>query len=176
MIKKLITNYHASSIYDIEPQHLKDLGYKTIFADLDNTLAQYNVLIPEQRTFQLIDKFHDLGLEVILLSNNTIKRVMPYAEKLHTKYIYSTHKPCSRKFRHYVKDHSIDLKTSVLIGDQLMTDRPLAKMTKMDFILTEPLVKIDQWTTKINRLIDRSLRNKYLKQGRLGPDISIIKE
>ncbi|MDD4532767.1 MAG: hypothetical protein PHW22_04990 [Bacilli bacterium] len=172
MIKKLVTTYHASSIYDIDPQQLRKLGYKTVFADLDNTLAQYNVLIPEKRTFQLIDCFHDAGLEVILISNNTARRVKPYAEKLHTKYIYSAHKPWARRFIRYVKNHSIDVRTSVLIGDQLLTDRPLAKRAKIDFILTEPLVKIDQWTTRFNRMIDRPLRAKYLKQGRLGPTIS----
>lgn len=176
MIKKLVTTYHASSIYEIDPEDLKNLGYKTIFVDLDNTLAQYNVLIPEKRTYQLVDRLHDIGLEVILISNNKAKRVKPYAERLHTKYVYSTRKPFARRFKKYVKEHSIDLKTSVLIGDQLMTDRPLAKKVKMDFILTEPLVKLDQWTTKFNRLIDRPLRKKYLKQGRLGPIISKVKE
>ncbi|MFA6796258.1 MAG: HAD hydrolase-like protein [Bacilli bacterium] len=176
MIKKLITTYHASSIYDIDPQQLKDLGYKTIFVDLDNTLAQFNVLIPEKRTFQLIDSYHEIGLEVILISNNKAKRVMPYAEKLHTKYVYSTHKPCARRFKRYVREHSIDLKTSILIGDQLLTDRALAKKAKLDFILTEPLVKLDQWTTKFNRLIDKPLRRKYLKQGRLGPFLTKAKE
>jgi len=172
MVKKLVTNFHASSIYAIDPQTVKNLGYETVFADVDNTLAKYNLLQPEKRTFELVDAYHSLGLEVILISNNTYKRVRPYAEKLHTKYIFSAHKPLSRKFKQYILAHSIDPKTTVLIGDQLLTDRYMATGAKVDFILTEPLVKVDQWTTKFNRLIDRPLRRKYLKQGRLGPDIS----
>ena len=54
-----------------------------------------------------------------------------------------------------------------LIGDQLITDVSCGKKSGILTILTEPIVKEDQWTTRFNRLIDRPMRKRLKKQGKL---------
>jgi predicted HAD superfamily phosphohydrolase YqeG len=54
-------------------------------------------------------------------------------------------------------------KDTILIGDQLLTDVFVANRLGIRVILTEKLVKEDQWTTRFNRMIDKPLR-RYLKK------------
>ena len=42
-----------------------------------------------------------------------------------------------------------------------------AKNVGIKVILTEPITKKDQWTTKFNRLIDKPIRNYLRKHGYL---------
>ena len=57
----------------------------------------------------------------------------------------------------------------MLVGDQLITDVLAARGAHIRVLLTEKVVKEDQWTTHINRLLDRPIRKHLNKKGKL-PD------
>ena len=57
----------------------------------------------------------------------------------------------------------------MFVGDQLVTDVLAAKGAGLRIILTEKIVKEDQFTTHFNRLIDRPIRSYLRKKGKL-PD------
>ena len=118
--------------------------------------------------YELVKEFKDKGIEIIVLSNNTEKRVAPFVSKLGTSFLFSVRKPFKRKLKKYLINNCITLEESILIGDQLLTDVLLAKNIKMKVCLTEPISKKDQFTTKFNRLIDRPLRKRYRKNNLLG--------
>ena len=168
MIKKQVTPFHATSVYDIDVNKLVELDVKYAFVDLDNTLAQFDLITPEKRTYELVKEFKDKGIEIIVLSNNTEKRVAPFVSKLGTSFLFSVRKPFKRKLKKYLINNCITLEESILIGDQLLTDVLLAKNIKMKVCLTEPISKKDQFTTKFNRLIDKPLRKRYRKNNLLG--------
>lgn len=172
MIKKLICAYHIASIYDLKPESIASVGFTSLFADIDNTLVPYDSLVPEQRTYQFIDKCHQAGIEVYLISNNTSSRVEPFADRLHAAFICSMHKPCTHFLKKYIKAHSIPLQESIIVGDQLFTDMHMATRIGMKAILCDPLSAHDHWVTRLIRPIDRLLRAHYLKQGRLGKQLS----
>lgn len=173
MIKKIIADFHATSVYSLDIEELKLLNIKLAFIDLDNTLAQYDLLSPEKRTYELIKKYKDNGIEVVILSNNREKRVSHFVSKLKVKYISSCHKPFKSKIKKYIISNCIETSNAIIIGDQLLTDVMLAHALNMKCVLTEPISKIDQFTTRFNRLIDRPLRKKYLKENRLGININV---
>ena len=83
MVKTLVTDYYADSIYKVDISKLVEANITLAFIDLDNTLAQYDLLTPEKRTFELIKDFQNHGIEVIIISNNKNKRVMNFVSKLH---------------------------------------------------------------------------------------------
>ena len=55
----------------------------------------------------------------------------------------------------------------MLVGDQMMTDVLAGKHAGIRVVLTEKIVKEDQFTTHFNRLIDRPIRRHHRKKGNL---------
>jgi len=168
MVRSLIADYRAASVYSVSPSKLSELGFTTIFLDLDNTLAPYDVPKPEKRTYDYIEGLKKEGLEVILVSNNRAKRVKVFASYLDVSYIASAHKPFAYKIVRYMKDRGIQKKKTLLAGDQVINDMRMARKAGIKGLLTEPISAHDHITAKAIRPLDRALRKKYRKQGRLG--------
>ena len=173
MVKTLVSDYHCDSIYKLDIDNLVEANIKLAFIDLDNTLAQYDLLTPEKRTYELLDKFRDKGIEVIVISNNRLKRVQGYVSKLNVQFLSSVGKPHKRKLNKFIISNCIDKTNAIIIGDQLLTDGLLSKHLDMKFILVDPVSKKDNFVTRINRIIERPLRKKYKKENRLGINLTL---
>jgi len=163
MNRRFIPYCVAKSVYDIDPGFFKKNGVATVFIDLDNTLDPYNQPLPSQRAKDLKLVYEALGIELILVSNNTSKRVAKYAGALATRYIGSLGKPFSFKLRKYIAKFDIDTSKTMMIGDQIMTDVGCGNGAGVRTILTERLVDDDQWTTRFNRFFDRHRLRKMQK-------------
>ena len=72
-----------------------------------------------------------------------------------------------KTIKKFIKDNNIDINKTMLVGDQLITDVLMANNAKLRVLLTEKLVKEDQWTTHINRIFDRPIRRYLAKKGKL---------
>ena len=169
MCKKFIPFAHAQSIYEIPVDFYQKQGVRILLIDLDNTLDSYRLMIPTERAIDLITSLKETGLKVVIVSNNRGKRVKSYAGALDCTCINSAHKPFSRKIRNFLKENNYQPEETMLVGDQLMTDVLAAKGARIRVVLTEKIVKEDQWTTHINRLLDRPIRKHLNKHGKL-PD------
>ena len=140
-----------------------------LLIDLDNTLDSYRLYEPTDRAVQLIESIKKTGVVPVVVSNNRGKRVGTYADALGVEYIYSAHKPFSRRIKKFLREKGVPVENSMLVGDQMMTDVLAAKGAHLRIVLTEKIVKEDQWTTHINRLFDRPIRKHLNKKGKL-PD------
>ena len=169
MFKKFIPYAHAQSIYEIPVDFYQKQGVNVLLIDLDNTLDSYRLLIPTERAVSLIASLKEIGLKVIIVSNNRGKRVRSYANALNCVCINSARKPFSGKIRKFLKENDYKPEETMLVGDQLMTDVLAAKGAHIRVILTEKVVKEDQFTTHFNRLLDRPIRKHLRKHGKL-PD------
>ena len=167
MFKKFIPFAHSQSIYEIEPDFYLRNGVKTLFMDLDNTLDSYKAKEPKPNTIELIQKLRDSGINPIIISNNKAKRVCGYANKLGVDFLPSARKPFSKKIKAEIAKRNLKVDEVMLVGDQLMTDVLAAKGAGIRVVLTEKLVKEDQWTTHINRLMDRPIRRYHRKRNNL---------
>lgn len=160
---------HAKSIYDIEIPFYSQMGIKYLLIDLDNTLDSYRIYYPTLPAINLIKNLRENGIIPIIVSNNKGKRVQTYAHFLQVECISSAMKPFAKKIKSFLKASNIKHDTVMLIGDQLMTDVGAANAADIKVILTDKIVNEDQWTTRLNRLIDITLRKKLKKKGKL-PD------
>ena len=167
MCKKVFA--HANNIYEIDVSFFVKAGVKTLILDLDNTLDSYRLYHPSPRAYELMDKLHAAGINTVIISNNRGKRVSSYANDLKIPYIWSARKPFPGKIKKFIKDNNLNKEEVMLVGDQLMTDVTAANKAKIRVVLTEKLVKEDQWTTHINRIFDRPIRFIMRKRGKL-PD------
>ncbi|HMM00625.1 MAG TPA: YqeG family HAD IIIA-type phosphatase [Bacilli bacterium] len=169
MLKTFRPTYHALSVYDIDIDFYKKHGFENVIVDLDNTLDSYKLFEPSVRAKELIERLLAAGLSVFIISNNHSGRVNQYADALHLPYLANAHKPFKKRILQYIRAMKIDVSKTILIGDQLLTDVVVANKIGLPVVLTEKLVREDQWTTRFNRLFDRPIR-KYLRQKNLLPD------
>ena len=167
MFKRFIPFAHSQSIYEIEPEFYIRNHVKVLFMDLDNTLDSYKAREPQQRTIDYVNTLKEKGITPVIISNNKAKRVSGYANLLGIEFLSSAMKPFPKRLRNEIARRGLTPEDVMLVGDQMMTDVLAAKGAKIRVVLTEKIVKEDQWTTHINRIFDRPIRNHHRKKGNL---------
>lgn len=167
MFKKFIPFAHALNVFEIDPSFFVRNKIKNVFVDLDNTLDSYKAHVASRQVIELKQSLQMYDLNLIIISNNKDHRVKEYADSLGVSYLASTHKPFKKRLLAYMANNNLNIEESILVGDQLLTDVLLGHNTGLRVILTEKIVKEDQWTTKFNRLIDRPIRKYLKKKGKL---------
>ena len=167
MFKRFIPFAHAQSIYEIDPEFFVRQGVKVLFVDLDNTLDSYKAKAPSERTIEYIGRLRKVGIIPVMISNNKAKRVGQYADALGIEYLASAMKPFAKNILKEIERRGVKKEEVMLVGDQMMTDVLAAYGAKIRVVLTEKIVKEDQWTTHINRLFDRPIRRYHRKKGNL---------
>ena len=169
MFKSFIPFCHAQNIYDIDPQFFVKQGVKVLFIDLDNTLDSYKAFHPKQNAIDYIAALRKTNITPVIISNNKGKRVSSFANDLGVEYVNSARKPFPGKIKKAIASRGLKNDEVMLVGDQLMTDVKAARNAHIRVVLTEKVVKEDQWTTHINRIFDRPIR-KYLRKHNLLKD------
>ena len=169
MFKRFIPFAHAQSVYEVPVEFYLNNGVKLLLIDLDNTLDSYKLFEPTDRAKEKVTEIKKSGIVPVIVSNNRERRVKKYADATGVECIYSAHKPFSRRIRNFLKEKGVSAMEVMLVGDQLMTDVLAARGAHIRVLLTEKIVKEDQWTTHINRLFDRPIRKHLKKKGKL-PD------
>jgi len=167
MKNKYIPYAVAKSIYEIDVNFYKEKNVKILLMDLDNTLDSYKLYHPTERAVELIKKIQDAGILPVIVSNNKGKRVRTYANDLHLEYINSAAKPFGFKIKNFIKAKGWNTDEMMFVGDQMITDVAAAKRAGLRVILTDKIVKEDQWTTHINRIFGRRIRKYHAKRGNL---------
>ncbi|MCQ2771980.1 MAG: YqeG family HAD IIIA-type phosphatase [Bacilli bacterium] len=170
MNKIFIPTYLAKSIYDLDAETLKSLNIKTVLSDLDNTLASFRSKDADQSTLDYINSLKGNGINFYIASNNTSERVKRFASTLGIKALSGLAKPLSKRLKKLLKEEGLDLETTVLIGDQIMTDVIAGNGAGIRTILCEKLVPEDPPWTRFNRIFERGKRKK-INKNKLAPRI-----
>ena len=158
---------HAKSIFEIDIEFFKYHNVKTLLMDLDNTLDSYRLYTPTDRAREFINKLIDNGITPYIISNNRGKRVSSYSNALGIDFLHSSGKPFAFKIKKLIKEKGWNVDELMMVGDQMLTDAGMANKANIRMILTDKIVKEDQWTTHFNRLYDRPMRWIYGKRGKL---------
>lgn len=169
---KILPRWYSKSIYDIDLAKLKSLNIKYLLSDLDNTLVGCNIPEPTQKVIDFIEELKSNEIELIVVSNNNQKRLSKFCNPCSLRFLSSARKPGSKKLTEFLKDNSLNINECVFVGDQLLTDMWCANKTGCVSILTDPLQKKESIFTFFNRRIDRIIRRKYARNGKL---VSIMK-
>ncbi|MFD1850209.1 YqeG family HAD IIIA-type phosphatase [Oceanobacillus bengalensis] len=167
MLKRFLPNEHVKSIFDIQPEKLKQKGIKGIITDLDNTLVAWDV---ENATPEVVEWFKlmkENDIQVTIISNNNEERVTIFSEPLGTPFVYSARKPLRRAFKKVQKQMNLNKEELVVIGDQLLTDVLGGNSAGLQTILVVPIVQTDEKITQFNRKIERFILNYLRKKGKI---------
>ena len=96
-----------------------------------------------------------MGIKIVIVSNAVKERAKKIAEMLGTDFVSPAMKPMPFGLWHAAKKACAKRKECVMIGDQLMTDRPAAQLAGIRFILVEPLSDVEFGLTKLNRKVEK---------------------
>ena len=164
---KILPKWYSKSIYDIDIKKLKSLNVKYILSDLDNTIVGYDIAVPTEKVKSFIEELKNNDLDLIVVSNNNNKRLTKFCSPANLKFLSSAGKPGSKKLVKFLKENNLSVNECVFVGDQLLTDMWCANKAGCISILVDPLQKKESIFTFFNRRIDRIIRKKYHKNGKL---------
>ena len=160
-----IPDMYQKSIYHIDYDKLKEDGIKCLLFDLDNTCVPFKDKEPNKKLIDLFESLKDMDFKVIIFSNATKKRLMPFKNALNVDCSASSRKPGTKKLRKVMKMFHYNLPDVAIIGDQLYTDVLCGNKVGIRTILVNPMSLDDLPFTKIFRFLERGKFKKFAKLG-----------
>lgn len=157
MIKLLTPDVYVKSIYHIDLDKLKKKGITAIIADLDNTLAAWDDLLPGQKLVEWLAKVRDQGFKVFIVSNNKKARVDKFAEALGVPAIPKAIKPRRGAFRLALDTLGVTPQQAAVVGDQIFTDVLGGNRLGLFTILVIPVSGKEFFGTKFSRAMERMI-------------------
>lgn len=149
---------------DLDIKGLKDKGFNTVFLDVDNTITSYKDEVPDDKAREFVKKLKDEGFRVIVVSNNTKKRVSQTARAINCEYSYWSFKPLPFKLNSLIKKFNLDKTKIFMMGDQLLTDILCANNLKIYSIYSKPIGNKETFYSSISRCIERFIFKHILHE------------
>jgi HAD superfamily phosphatase (TIGR01668 family) len=165
LLKNFLPDAHVESVFQIQPEKLKEKGIKGIITDLDNTLVAWNKADMTPELLQWFNHLRDAGLSVMILSNNSKKRVRKFTGTSEVPYIFRALKPAGYGFRRAMREMGLKKDELVVVGDQIVTDIYGGNRLGMHTMLVVPIDRNDAPATKLNRMIERFLLSRMRRRG-----------
>lgn len=167
VLKKFLPNKHVKTVFDIQPNMLKEIGIKGIITDLDNTLVAWDELYATPEVIEWFQLMENSQIKITIISNNKRERVQVFSEPLNVPFVYSARKPLRKAFRTAAQQMSLAPTEIAVIGDQLLTDVLGGNLGGFYTILVVPIVQTDAKITRFNRMIERKILNYFRKRGKI---------
>ena len=165
MLEQFKPTWLFDTIFDVTPAFLKQNELTTIFTDLDNTLMPWDKSLGDPRLRPWLNEMKNNDINVIVVSNNSKKRIAKAVAPLNLQFVSRALKPTGIGINRAIRNLNVKRSEVVMIGDQLLTDIRAANGCHIASILTKPLVPNDAWNTTLNRnlekIIWRRVQRKY---------------
>ncbi len=139
---------------DIE-RDLLGCGFKSVLMDVDNTILTRDTHEVPRDVGAWLARARDVGLDFCLVSNNWHEGVYQLAERLELPIVAKAVKPLPPAFLMALRKIGAKRATTVVIGDQLITDVLGAHFLGMTAYMLQPLVEQDLPHTLMLRHVER---------------------
>ena len=164
VIENYMPDFAVEAVYDLTVESLQKQGIKAVLVDLDNTLIAWNNPDGTSEMKRWLHDLRDAGIRIIVVSNNSKKRVQRAVEKFGIDYVYWALKPFTFGIDRAMKEFQYEKNEVVMVGDQLMTDIRAAHRAGIRSILVKPLVQHDSIKTKFNRARERRVMKQITEK------------
>ena len=163
MFDKFIPDLMVDDIYCIDTEPLIKRGISLLIFDIDNTLAPYETLVPDEKLFNWLMHLKENGFQVAFLSNNKNKRVEDFNEKLMFFAIADAKKPSTKSHRKVLSHFQLKPENTAVIGDQIFTDIYSGKVCGMYTILVPPIKDKKSLFFRMKRVLEKPFIYRYKK-------------
>jgi len=161
--KTLLPNEIYPTFRDVTPEHLLSLGIKYIFSDIDNTLATYDDPTPPEDVAEWCRGMNDAGIQIAFVSNNNEERVSLFNRDFGYVAYSKAGKPLTGKLKRAMADLGATAESSVLLGDQLLTDAAAGNRAGMYVIIVPPIKDKTSAFFRFKRWIEKPYVKKFQK-------------
>ncbi|WP_209123231.1 YqeG family HAD IIIA-type phosphatase [Alkalihalobacillus sp. BA299] len=154
-------DFELKHFTEITSEWLKSNNVKTIFSDLDSTLAIHHQPGGDDVT-QWVNSLKENGIDLVIVSNNSQGRVDRFTTPLGIQGLGWSGKPGIKKIEQFMEEKGLERETSIFLGDQLFTDVWCGKRLKMKTVLVHPIgEEHEPWNIRLKRVFERLIRRSW---------------
>ena len=131
--------YEAKTVFEIDYDTLKNEGIKVIAFDLDSTVMKSK---SGEFSNEVLTMFENLkkDFKLLIISNNNNPQYIEKAEnQIDFPVIAPAKKPATQVSKEFLKEHSINPKDMVMVGDRPLTDILFGKFLGCKTILVDSI-------------------------------------
>lgn len=153
-------------VESIRPEFLARQGIKALVLDVDNTLTADNSQVLDDSVKVWLQEMRDAGISLTIVSNNTAKRVRPFAERIGLAWVSMACKPLPLGLM--VARHRLGVSKSqmAMVGDQIFADRMAAGLYGIPCLFLLPRTPHDKArSVKIKRKFEPRWIKRYFEKG-----------
>ncbi|MCI8516215.1 MAG: YqeG family HAD IIIA-type phosphatase [Hungatella sp.] len=165
MLEPFYPKYYVSSAYAIPYERLYEGGIRGVIFDVDNTLVPHDSPADE-RAVELFRRFHHMGMETCLLSNNREPRVAAFAERVGSSYLFKAGKPSVKGYEKAMELMGTSRTATVFVGDQLFTDVFGANRAGITSYLVKPMDPREEIQIVLKRYLEAVVLYFYRRRRR----------
>ncbi|MCM1335635.1 MAG: YqeG family HAD IIIA-type phosphatase [Bacteroides sp.] len=126
------------NVLAIDAAFLRENGIDALVLDLDNTLSMHGNPAAEEGVTEWLAEMRALGVPMMVVSNNSARRVAPLAKKLGLAFISSGTKPLPFGIKRAIRRLGVAPARTAVVGDQIFTDVMGGNFAGTKTILVEP--------------------------------------
>ena len=164
MKNPMMPDYMFRAFDEITPAFLASLGVKAILADIDNTLAPYEQPEPDERIKGWIASLAEAGIGIAFVSNNDWERVELFNRTLGVPAYAKSGKPFKKNLVKAMNDLGGTLDTTVMLGDQLLTDALAGHNLGVRCLIVPPIRDKKNAFFKFKRWLEKPVVKKFKKR------------
>ncbi|MBO5512447.1 MAG: YqeG family HAD IIIA-type phosphatase [Clostridia bacterium] len=164
MKNPLMPDYMFRTFDEITPEFLRELGVKAILADIDNTLAPYEQPEPDERIKGWIASLAEAGIGIAFVSNNDWERVNRFNATLGAPAYAKSGKPFKKNLIKAMNDLGGTLETTVMLGDQLLTDALAGHNLGVKCLIVPPIRDKKNAFFRFKRWLEKPVVKKFKKR------------
>ena len=135
----MMPDYMFPAFDRVTPDFLRSLGVTAVLADIDNTLAPYEQAEPDERIRGWIASLAAAGIGIAFVSNNNWERVELFNRTLGVPAYAKSGKPFKKNLVKAMNDLGGTRETTVMLGDQLLTDALAGHNLGVKCIIVPPI-------------------------------------
>ena len=147
----------VDGVWDIDLDELSRRGIAGIIVDIDNTIAPWGAYSLYEPAAKWLEKARNRGFCVCLLTNNYHSRADWFARALGLPVVWGWVKPWRWGYRRAMHILGTRPDSTVMVGDQLLTDILGARRLGIHTILVSPLSDRELPHTRLKRRLERFL-------------------
>ena len=164
MRNPLMPDYMFRTFDEVTPEFLSTLGIRAILADIDNTLAPYEQSEPDERIRGWITSLSAAGISIAFVSNNNAERVDLFNRTLGVPAYPKSGKPFKKNLRKAMTAVGGTKNTTVMLGDQLLTDALAGHNLGVKCIIVPPIRDKKSRFFRFKRWLERPMVKRFKKR------------
>ena len=160
----LMPDHMFRTFDEVTPDFLSAMGVRAVLADIDNTLAPYEQTEPDERIKDWIASLSAAGIAVAFISNNNRERVERFNATLGVPAFPKSGKPFKKNLVKAMAAAGGQKSTTVVLGDQLLTDALAAHNLGVKCIIVPPIRDKKNRFFRFKRRLERPLVKRFKKR------------